>query len=270
MDSPFLYKMKLHTPLFRAKTVAKEGRWYALSVEDAYSYGTHITEYSTIKELRLINIMSITFHNDFMDRLMLLYPGEGYKGIDINKLKCLIPLGLIDINTQRIACNMLRFDAPINESSWNSELQWNVDMIHNRHRFSEHSLDTHLVSVLEQIYGDIYDGYISPIKWATKIHGNYFPREVCCFRLGNTKEEREHLRPNVGMLGGAYPLHPIAIPKTLRLSDTLVKSLESNENKQGLHLFWNPHTEDRDSTKNNKRRRNKTVKKRNSNNREIL
>ena len=118
MDPPYLYNLPIHTPLFRAATIAKEGRWYGLALEDAHTYGPRVTEYSTTKELRLLNIMSLTFHNDLMDRLLVKYPGPDHTGIDNDKLKCLIPLGLFDIITQRISCGHLQIAMPLNETQW--------------------------------------------------------------------------------------------------------------------------------------------------------
>ena len=157
MDPPYLYKLSQGTSLFRAKTIAKEGRWYALSLDDAYTYGSYATEYSTVKDLRLINIMSLTFQNDFMDRLTILYPGSDYSGMDRRRISCLITLGLFDIESQQTASNVMHIPISYNDDMWKDPLlQLNTSYMHHRNRYSEHGMDTHFVSVLEQIYGDIY------------------------------------------------------------------------------------------------------------------
>lgn len=249
MESPFLYKILAGTKIFRAKTINKEGRWYTLSLEDAYSYGENITEYTLLKDLKLINITSLTFHNDYMDRISVLYPGNDYSGYDINKMKCLIPLGLVDLSLQSYEFTSIGGGKiPINETLWNDRLEYLSKSLLNRHRLSEHSLDTNFVSILEKIYGDHFDGYISPIKWPTKIHGHLFPRELFTFKLENIKEESSHIRPVSG--GG--------INNTIKISCNMpdfskidYDSIQKNINKeikeivsQPLLLFWNPHTEE--------------------------
>lgn len=249
MDPPYLYKLSQGTSLFRAKTIAKEGRWYALSLDDAYTYGSYATEYSTVKDLRLINIMSLTFQNDFMDRLTILYPGSDYSGMDRRRISCLITLGLFDIESQQTASNVMHIPISYNDDMWKDPLlQLNTSYMHHRNRYSEHGMDTHFVSVLEQIYGDIYDGYISPIQWATKIHGGYFPRELCIFKLGNTREEKEHshstpiqvsvAESSAGSRGGKDDLLKYDIsPDIWDAHNKLIKA-------HPFKPLWNPHTED--------------------------
>lgn len=198
MDPAFDYNMPKGTVLFRAATVEKEGRWFTLSLQDAATYGETITEYTTNKDLKLLNITSLTFHLDFMDRLNIKFPGDNYSGFDHNKIKCLIPFGLVDIESQKKGMSMIGFHMNENTSNWNPGFDYLSSILYNRHRVSEHSLDTYLVTVLEEIYGEQYDGYISPITWPTKLHGGFFPREVCMFKRGNVKEEKEHKRSQLG------------------------------------------------------------------------
>lgn len=194
MDPPYHYNLPEGTHLFRAKTIAKEGRWYSLKLEDTFRYGREITEYSTTKDLKLLNIMSLTFHNDFMDRLNILYPGNDYDGYDLDKLKCLIPLGLVDLQSQKKFANVFGHQLQTYDISWNEVKDITNSPLLNRHRFSEHHLDTHLVSVLEKIYGNYYDGYISPLKWPSKLYPDNFHREVCLFKINNdVKEESMYI-----------------------------------------------------------------------------
>lgn len=245
MDSPYLYKLPQGTSIFRAKTIAKEGRWYTLALEDAYTYGEMITEYSTTKELRLINIMSLTFHNDFMDRLMILYPGADYTGMDMRRLSCLISLGLFDIDSQMMAAKLMKIPFPFNDISQDPLMHLNNNYLHRRNRFSEHNMDAHFVSVLEEIYGDVYDGYISPIKWSTNIHGGYFPRELCIFKHGSTHEEKEHMRPNrsasssIPSSGGGGNNH-----LKYELSPEILEQHRKFVSEHPFKPLWNPHTED--------------------------
>lgn len=261
MEPAYLYKLPSDTPIFRGKTVAKEGRWYALALDDAYTYGSLVTEYSTTKELRLLNIMSLTFHNDFMDRLMVLYPGKDYSGIDNDKMKCLIALGLFDIDIQRVSyCTVFQANPEWKDSTWNLSREWAVKMLHNRHRYSEHINDTVFVSVLERIYGEHYDGYIAPLCWATKMHGDFFPRELCLFKMGNVKEEREHVKPEPVVIGGMVPLLNSSTSKSSKSIDTedntfmefpedigitrgMMRDLHRHFKEHPFQPTWNSHAE---------------------------
>jgi hypothetical protein len=241
MNPPYHYTLPSGSRIFRATTIDKQGRWYTLSLEDAYTYGENITEYSTTKDLNLLNIGSLTFHNDFIDRLNVMYPDSRHTGLHADKVKCLVPLGLADIHSQELGINLLNANMPINTSGWNPLLDYSSKIMMNRHRLSEHSLDTHLVKVLEQIYGDVYDGYISPFEWPTKIHGRYFPKELCLFKIVNTiKEETTYKRSQVG---GTSPDKNVKFAP-LNLNIRSDKFIKFDEPMGPLRLFWNPHTDD--------------------------
>jgi hypothetical protein len=246
MESPFLYKLPTGSTIFRAKTINKEGRWYALKLEDAYTYGENITEYKTVKDLNLINITSLTFHNDFIDRLNVLFPGEEHSGYDIDKIKCLIPFGLIDLQSQQTSMSLLNSHLNLHESGWNPIFEYLSHNINNRHRFSDHYLDTNLICVLEKIYGRVFDGYISPIKWPTKCHGGLFPRELCFFNLGNVIEQREHKRPHSG---GMYDndSNKNKTPDMSKINYDAIKEQYANVIKSWpSYIGWNSHTDDTD------------------------
>jgi len=241
MKPAYHYSLPSGTRIFRATTIDKEGRWYTLSLQDAYTYGENITEYSTIKELNLLNIGSLTFHNDFIDRLNVLYPDSRHTGLHSDKVRCLIPLGLADIHSQELGIHLLNANMPMNISEWNPILDYSSKIMMNRHRLSEHSLDTNLVKVLEQIYGNYYDGYISPFEWPTKIHGRYFPKELCIFKIKDTiKEETTYKRP---LAGGTGQIKDVEfVPLNLNIAHD--KFIKSDEPMGPPRLFWNPHTDD--------------------------
>lgn len=262
MEPAYLYKMPVGTSLFRAKTIQKTGRWHSLSLNDAYTYGTNITEFVTNKDLCLINVMSLTFHNDLMDRLMIRYPGINYDGIDIDKLICLIPLGLFDKDTQNLALGTTKnYSLPQNGQNWDILMQFGHLMLHSRQRYSDHEVDTKFVNILEEIYGDVYDGFISPIKWPTKCHasGGYFPREMCIFKDGLVNEVQEHLRPDQmfhqssvaaeasSSSGGGNPppSSTSTFWETWHPPHDQVLSLISNDAKQTMvYRDWNPFLDD--------------------------
>ncbi len=246
MESPYQYTLPSGSKLFRAVTVAKSGRWYSLSLEDSYTYGQKITEYSTTKELKLLNITSLSFHTDFIDRLNIMYPGIDNTGFDIDKIKCFIPLGLVDLQSQVLSLSLLNCQMPINTMNWDIKCELTSMNLLNRHRLSDHALDTHLVSILEKIYGNYYDGYISPIKWPTKLHGGFFPRELCLFKVPNdVKEEKEHIRPQTA---GSLTNPSQKFIKPLTIDEAYFRNLEhgflTSEKQYVFKPLWNPHTQD--------------------------
>ena len=241
MDPPYLYKLPSGSTIYRATTINKEGRWYALSLEDAFTYGEIVTEYKTKTDLNLINITSLTFHNDFMDRLNVLFPGVDHTGIDHTKLMCMIPLGLFNFESQNTSLGLLNVSINHDLSKWNHMLQLLSHNLHDRHRFSEHTLDTKMVCVLEQIYGNYYDGYISPIRWPTKMHGHFFPRELCFFKLGNVVEEKEHKRPH---FGGGNTINASEFKFDVELAKKNIEKMNETIRKMPVVFGWNTHTDD--------------------------
>ena len=251
-----MIKIPAGTHVYRAQTVAKEGRWFTLSLQDAFTYGSNITEYETIRDLTMINLMSLTFHLDFMDRLNAIYPGLDHTGYDADKIKCLIPLGLVDLDTQQQALNLMGSGQQLNDQRWSIVHDYTSRLMLNRHRFSAHSIDTHMVTVMENIYGSYYDGYVSPIRWPTKMHGDFFPRELFCFKLGNVREVQAHQRPP--QAGGYNSIKPITnnfIPLWNPHTDEGLPTKEFKFTPETLELIkkatsnkftplWNPHTDE--------------------------
>ena len=249
MDPAFLYKLPAGTSVFRATTISKGGRWYTLSLKDAYTYGENITEYVTTKELVLLNITSLSFHIDYMDRLSSLYPGKDHIGLDINKVKGLIPLGLIDLPSQIKNLNFIGINGSLDETKWDSILEYSSNNLLNRHRFSDHGLDTNFVSILEQIYGEKFHGYISPIQWPTKLHGYFFPRELCIFKLGNgVNEVTLHKRPTSGGANEDTNRFCNMIDTSNidynKIQESLNKEIEKTLSSNSVKIFWNSHTEE--------------------------
>lgn len=194
MEPAYLYKLPPNTHIFRATGQSPLGRWYSLSVEEVIMYGRQVTEFSTLKEYRLVNIMSLTFHNDFMDRIMTMFPGSDNDGFDPHKIACALPIGLFDVYSQPYLHNTFYIgkQLEIQTTDWDDKKQWCSQMLHQRQRYSEHKIDTHFTQVMEKIYGSAYDGFIAPLKWPTQMHDGQcrlFPREICFFNIPSLKTE---------------------------------------------------------------------------------
>jgi hypothetical protein len=241
MESPYLYKLTVGSHIFRATTIEKEGRWYSLNLEDAYAYGTEITEYTTTKEFKLINITSLTFHYDFIDRLNIMFPGCDFDGMDDDKLKCLLPLGLLDLYSQRALIDLFGFEVNPNMEKWTPKHEFSNYILQGRNRLSDFKLDDHLSSVLEKIYGKHYDGIISPIKWPSKMYGGYFPRELHIFKRGFVKEEKQYTRPP--QFGGKPQKYdPPIVTYNPELARQTRKLFEQKTDTFVFKPLWNPHT----------------------------
>lgn len=240
MDCVYSYILPENTSIFRATTKAKEGRWFTLDLESAYTYGENITEYKTIKSLNLINITSLTFHLDFIDRLNILFTGSDYTGFSIEKIKCLIPLGLVNFDTQQEMLKRLGVKIEPNTKDWDSILDLLNKLMLNRHRFSEHSLDSFFIETLEKIYGNVFDGMISSIRLPSILHGGLFPRELCIFKYGTVKEINSYTRPH--SLSGGFKTNNIKIDEE-HFRKTEREFLKSSKEFKFKPL-WNPHTED--------------------------
>ena len=175
-------------------------------------------------------------------RLNVLFPGHNHIGISEEKLKCLVPLGLIDLETQKESFNMLGNVLNLNMDKWNNNIEFLSKLMLNRHRFSTLELDTYLISVLETIYGSQYDGSISPIRWPTKVHGNLFPRELCIFQYGCVSEIQTHKRPHIG--GGEKMPNKINEFKfDKERFDKIMKEFDDEIHKHKFEPLWNPHNE---------------------------
>jgi hypothetical protein len=245
MEPSYVYNLPVGSHIFRATTINKKGRWFCLSLEDAYTYGETITEYATKRDLKLINVMSLTFHLDFIDRLNVFYPGAANSGFDLDKLKCLIPFGLVDLKYQTEALRLLKIDKTLDTRHWNDLLDLISAQMFDRHRFSEHGIDTHMTTVVEKIYGKHFEGFISPLRWPTKMHGHLFPRELCIFDTENILEEINIIkRPHAG---GGESLEHISIPTDEEIDaefkkheQTLLQSL----NEYKFVPLWNKHADE--------------------------
>jgi hypothetical protein len=208
MEPAYLYKLPPNSHIFRATNKSSTGRWYSFSVEEVIMYGNEVTEYSTTKEYRFVNIMSLTFHNDFMDRIMTMFPGSDNDGFDPNKLACVLPLGLFDVHSQPYLHNTFYIGKKleIQQADWDDKREWCSQMLHHRQRYSEHGIDTHFTQVMQTIYGGVYDGFIAPLKWPTQLFDDYkksalYPREICFFNIPPLKTEMIYqMKPPI--LGG--------------------------------------------------------------------
>jgi len=154
--------------------------WLSLDNIDALLYGNTIIEYVLLKDVNFLNIMDLDFHKNYLNILNLIYTGTKFDGVDDRKIEASIPIGLPDYETQfnYLFLKGVKLTEPQN---WLLEHERAAKFLQNRHRYSIFERDKLLVKTLKLIYGNKCDGYISQIKWPSKLHNGFFNREICLF-----------------------------------------------------------------------------------------
>jgi hypothetical protein len=208
--------------------------WLGLDKYDAKLYGDTVIEYELSRDVKLLNIMDLDFHNNYLNILNLIFKGTNYDGVDAKKIEASIPIGLPDYETQYayLYSKGIKLEIPTN---WSLEHERAVRFLLNRHRYSTFERDKSFVTILKSIYGNNCDGYISKIKWASKFHDGFFNREVCLFnptpilliqKGGNKK------RKIIKKKGSTYDIPKgdswNRMNKSLDISDEYIKELFEN------------------------------------------
>ncbi len=161
--------------------VTREGiTWFGLDEPSAARYGPRITRLRIGRPLRLLNISSWLFQYHFMDQLNLKYPDD----TDLrSKDLAVLPLGIPNYGFQKFLFDKHNTYKPDPFQFTNQAHSMHV--VHANaylmgHRFSEQTLDHHMVTQMRGIYGSTFDGYIqrTPVSslWLDR-----FQPEVCLF-----------------------------------------------------------------------------------------
>jgi hypothetical protein len=177
--------LKAGTVLFRGMNNinnidTKRPLWLCLDKESALLYGNTVIEYKLLKDVTLLNIQDLGFHSNYLNVLNLIYKGTKSDGVDNNKIEASIPIGLPDLETQYKYLISKRVLLP-KLTTWTNEHEIASKFLLNRHRYSTFERDKFFVDTLNTIYGKDCHGYISPIKWPSKLHDGLFNTEVCLF-----------------------------------------------------------------------------------------
>lgn len=156
--------------------ITGKAMWFSVDKADALLYGNKIIKYKLLKDINLLNITDINFHNNYLNILNLLYTGTNYDSVDAKKIEAAIP-------DYEVQCSYLHSKGILlnNTVHWTNEHEIASRFLMNRHRYSTFERDKLLVSTLYKIYGTKCEGYISKIKWPSKLHDGFFNREICLF-----------------------------------------------------------------------------------------
>jgi hypothetical protein len=161
--------------------------WFTSSKEigSFEQYYNHIYQVSLQPKTKLINITSILFHADLMNKILLNVNDP------IQRDSLLLPLGIPDIEYQKETIRKLKElyeKIPgsetivnfLNSALTNLPIINTIKLFGNHHRFSIENIDSNLVNFIKQMYPE-YDGIISPVNWPSCFHNNDFPMELCIF-----------------------------------------------------------------------------------------
>lgn len=151
------------------------GYWFGFTPNDTYNYGNITAEFNPVRELKLIDITSHDFYNEFTNKLLKL--SELISTIDEKKDSILFPLGYVNIDTYRNFCN----DYNINYAkSLDLPVQIATQFIHNRSRHSIKEADINLMNYLRVLYPNC-DGIISQVNLPNIVLNGYHHAEIGLF-----------------------------------------------------------------------------------------
>lgn len=234
-------KLPIGYNLYRARkdiTDNVTGNWFTLDSQSAKIYGKFVGKYTVKKELRCINLLSNTFHKDFMDKLTIEYQGKNKDGIDVQKLLYLVPIGMPDLTLQNIIAKKLNIQdqqlIPNNDSMFMS--YWKT--LNNISRFSEYSLDTEFANKIKEIYGKEFDGFILPLKCPSVPYGGFFHPEIYI----NDNSFIEYLSDlNVSMNGGSEKIKentifPLRHFRNREHLDSFIQELQKESDKISANI----------------------------------
>jgi hypothetical protein len=163
--------------------------WFSEKPETTERYsiqnGVKVCEiftYKTLKELKLININSMFFKLHFIDKINMLYINEPYSE---DKIKLFSTLGIPDLGSVNYVVNKYFTDKPkymCQDPAYEDakKIKLFADYL-GGHRLSEYIIDAFFAETLKKLYGQEFDGYISPIDWASCFRVA-LPSEICLFR----------------------------------------------------------------------------------------
>jgi hypothetical protein len=191
----FYITLPAQTRIYRSKDTDVQiysGDWFSYTKEETIGYGRRVATFKTKRDLRLLNIASNQFYNDYVDRLNLHF--KDYVNNDdllIIKLKYLFPLGFnnVDYNDRKNTYEFLvrKLGWQINTPN-NDEIVEHTTFYNGRSRYSDKTLDDEMSILLKQLYKE-YDGFTSTINLPTVFQNGFFRKELVIFSFDNLELE---------------------------------------------------------------------------------
>ena len=177
----FIKNIPEHVALFRGISDRNNiiSNWFCLNLPDTDQYGPRKFVFKPNKILRLIDLTNIKFHDDYLSKVNNLF------GNNIDKLYCLIPIGLPDYDTQIKFMSIIGHPLPNSNHTLAENDTIKLNCLQNKSRYSEYNIDKSFVDILKHIYGAETDGYIIPNPWPTKIGNGIFRSEAYVYDTSN-------------------------------------------------------------------------------------
>jgi hypothetical protein len=195
--SSFYITLPAETRIYRSKDTVEQiysGDWFSYTKEETRGYGKRVATFKTKRDLKLLNIASNQFYNDYVDRLNLHF--KDYANTDnlrIIKLQYLFPLGFNNINYNDES-NIHQILVKRIENKTNRDIIINDDIIkhtifyNGRTRHSSKRADDEFSILLRQLYKE-YDGFTSTVNLPSVFHNGFFRKELVIFNLDNLELE---------------------------------------------------------------------------------
>jgi hypothetical protein len=195
MEAKYTYIMNNGKQLYRGLKEAQADpkyskiSWFSEDSSTAQKYafqqGVQVGEiftYRTLKELKLVNINSMFFRFDFIDKINMAYPNDIFSE---DKIQLFSVLGIPDLNSlnevvDKYFKNKPEFKCRNSTDNETKKIKLFAAYL-GGHRLSEYSIDRFFAEKLKELYGQEFDGYIAPLDWVTCFHGK-LPSEICLFR----------------------------------------------------------------------------------------
>ena len=181
----FLITLPRDTIIYRSVNSKNniKGNWFTYDIETVKSYNPNIIEVYKLKnDLKLINLISRAFHNDYIDKINLKFTGNNYDGNDIRKIYALLPIGLPDFETQRIM--LQRFNMNIDSIIINDDMKMFLSCLDNKLRMSDYNIDRDFANIIEELYKSC-DGFTQPLSIYNPLFKGNFHREIYIYNRDN-------------------------------------------------------------------------------------
>lgn len=179
----FYINLPINTKVYRSSNAVSDlsGKWFSLDPKYTYGYGSITREFKINKDVKLLNLESDEFYNDYIKQLNQLSKTNTI--IKERKNVALFPLGYLDYDVyKRYAISImpsLIIQPPV------LDIDTYTQFTGNRSRLSEYRLDELLVHILHIIYGNTYDGIIALEPLPNRIFGKLQYSELCIFNVNN-------------------------------------------------------------------------------------
>ena len=185
MSLPFVTTIPGGKKLYRSSgdlARVQNGTWYGLNLDDTLGYGSVRGEFVTKKDLRLIDVTSQEFYNNYVHKL-----NNSIHDLEL-KLTCLFPLGYTDHDTYlKRARKYIPSTYCLTHPPYSERLMELGQFFANRSRCSIMQNDVAMMQVLKALYISDSDGIISPVTLPNKpMNGTHHP-EIALYDNNNVQ-----------------------------------------------------------------------------------